>query len=131
MPRGDGTGPLGMGPKTGNGAGCCSGYDVVGPVNSWWKKGCFCRGGCFGRDGGAAEPGRNFRWQNRYNATKQPFWARGRHFLWNRPQAPGFPSSAGFSDKESEVEFLKREASALEEELNQIKTHIENLNKDS
>jgi hypothetical protein len=33
-------------------------------------------------------------------------------------------------DKESEIELLNREASALEEELKQIKTRLENLTKD-
>ena len=30
MPRGDGTGPMGMGPRTGRGAGFCAGYGVPG-----------------------------------------------------------------------------------------------------
>ncbi len=33
MPRGDGTGPQGLGPMTGRGAGFCSGYDVPGYAN--------------------------------------------------------------------------------------------------
>jgi hypothetical protein len=34
MPRGDRTGPGGMGPMTGRGAGYCAGYDVPGYVNA-------------------------------------------------------------------------------------------------
>ncbi|HHY81012.1 MAG TPA: DUF5320 domain-containing protein, partial [Thermoanaerobacter sp.] len=30
MPRGDGTGPMGLGPRTGRGLGYCSGYNVPG-----------------------------------------------------------------------------------------------------
>ena len=30
MPRGDGTGPMGMGPMTGKGAGYCAGYQNTG-----------------------------------------------------------------------------------------------------
>jgi len=30
MPRGDGTGPMGMGPRTGRGAGYCAGYNIPG-----------------------------------------------------------------------------------------------------
>ena len=33
MPRGDGTGPMGMGPMTGRGAGYCAGYSVAGFMN--------------------------------------------------------------------------------------------------
>lgn len=34
MPRGDGTGPSGMGPLTGRGAGLCNGYDTPGFRNA-------------------------------------------------------------------------------------------------
>ncbi len=33
MPRGNGTGPMGMGPMTGRGAGYCAGYGVPGCMN--------------------------------------------------------------------------------------------------
>ncbi len=33
MPRGDGTGPMGMGPMTGRGAGYCAGFSVPGFMN--------------------------------------------------------------------------------------------------
>ena len=33
MPRGDGTGPMGMGPMTGRAAGFCAGYPVPGYMN--------------------------------------------------------------------------------------------------
>jgi len=33
MPRGDGTGPAGMGPMTGRAAGYCAGYGVPGNMN--------------------------------------------------------------------------------------------------
>ena len=35
MPRGDGTGPGGMGPMTGRGAGYCAGYSVPGYMNPY------------------------------------------------------------------------------------------------
>lgn len=34
MPRGDGTGPAGMGPRTGRGAGYCAGYSSPGFANA-------------------------------------------------------------------------------------------------
>ncbi len=33
MPRGDGTGPVGMGPMSGRGAGFCAGYNMQGVAN--------------------------------------------------------------------------------------------------
>jgi hypothetical protein len=35
MPRGDGTGPAGMGPMTGRAAGYCAGYNVPGFMNPY------------------------------------------------------------------------------------------------
>ena len=35
MPRGDGTGPGGMGPMTGRAAGYCAGYSAPGFANSY------------------------------------------------------------------------------------------------
>ena len=35
MPRGDGTGPAGMGPMTGRAAGYCAGYGVPGFMNPY------------------------------------------------------------------------------------------------
>ena len=43
MPRGDGTGPMGLGPMTGRAAGYCAGYPVPGFMNPY--------GGRFGRAG--------------------------------------------------------------------------------
>ncbi len=44
MPRGDGTGPNGMGPRTGRGLGYCNGYD-----NPGFNKGMPRGGAGFGR----------------------------------------------------------------------------------
>ena len=65
MPRGDRTGPMGMGPMTGRGAGHCNGFAEPGYTNPVG----FARGfGCgFGR-------GRGHR--NMFRATGMPEWAR-------------------------------------------------------
>ena len=39
MPRGDGTGPNGMGPMTGRGKGFCAGFNVPGFMNSGFGRG--------------------------------------------------------------------------------------------
>jgi len=46
MPRGDGTGPMGMGPMTGRAAGYCAGYSAPSFMNSVGGRG---RGGGVGR----------------------------------------------------------------------------------
>jgi hypothetical protein len=130
MPRGDGTGPLGMGPKTGRGAGFCTGYDVAGYANPWFGRGYFCRGGNFGRSGMPAG-GRSFRWRNWYNATGEPFWARGRQLSWNWPQGQTPQQESSPANNEAEINYLKNEASILENELKNIKERLENLTKDS
>ena len=59
MPRGNGTGPMGMGPMTGRAAGFCAGNDVSGFISPAFGRGCgmgfgrgrgmgFRRGGGFG-----------------------------------------------------------------------------------
>jgi hypothetical protein len=63
MPKGNGTGPLGMGPMTGRGAGLCAGNNFI---NSATGRGCgmgLLRGGGFGR-------------RNIFQATGIPGWMR-------------------------------------------------------
>ena len=64
MPGGDRTGPMGMGPRTGRGAGYCAGAGAPGFVNRMV-------GGFFGRGRGG---GRG--WRNMFHATGLPGWAR-------------------------------------------------------
>ncbi|HHW12652.1 MAG TPA: DUF5320 domain-containing protein [Firmicutes bacterium] len=102
MPRGDGSGPRGMGPMTGRGAGFCAGFAAPGyanPVNS----------GCgFGRGHGS---------RRRFCATG---WPRGAHFgaLGNRAF---FPSDV------DEKELLTRQAKMLEEKLAEVKKRLEDF----
>lgn len=62
MPFGDGTGPTGVGPMTGRGAGFCAGYAVPGRDN--FAPGRACR-----------RPGARG-WRNRYYATGLTGWQR-------------------------------------------------------
>ena len=52
MPRGDGQGPMGMGPMTGRGAGFCAGFATPGFNNPMMGRGCGRGGRGFGRGGG-------------------------------------------------------------------------------
>jgi hypothetical protein len=66
MPRGDRSGPLGMGPRTGRAAGYCGGYPVAGYANT------LPGGDSYGRGGGRG--GRGHR--NWYYATGLTGWQR-------------------------------------------------------
>ena len=80
MPRGDGTGPMGMGPMTGRAAGYCAGYPVPGYMNPGLGRG-FGRG-FWGRGRGGGWGRRNW-----FYATGVPGWARA---------GPGLPAWGGY-----------------------------------
>ncbi len=112
MPRGDGTGPAGMGPMTGRGAGYCAGYDAPGYMNPYGGRPGQAAFGGFGR-------GRGYR--RSYYATGLPFWMR---------QNPQPPAPAGYQrpeEPEQEVEQLKQHADALQKQLDQIQARMDEL----
>ena len=116
MPRGDGTGPMGMGPMTGRAAGYCAGYPVPGYMNPYGGRGGF--GGGWGR-------GR----RNWYSATGLPGWYRASVGLpaWGGPGfVPTVPPTTAPS-KEQEVEFLKAQAESMEGALGEIRKRLEEL----
>jgi hypothetical protein len=107
MPGGDGTGPVGMGPMTGRGAGYCAGYPTPGyrgPVGGrgFWGRG---RGGGRGRRNGCY-------------ATGLPFWARAAQGLFGAPSV------------EQERDALRQQSQQLQESLNAINQRIEDLEKE-
>ncbi len=118
MPRGDGTGPMGMGPMTGRGAGYCAGFGVPGYMNPTPAvgfgigygrgRGFFCRGGGRG-------------WRNMYYATGLPGWMRAGAYPSPYFQAP---------DPEMEKQALKRQADMIKAELEQIGKRLEELEKE-
>ncbi|MBE3582203.1 MAG: DUF5320 domain-containing protein [Thermoanaerobacteraceae bacterium] len=110
MPRGDRTGPWGLGPMTGRRAGYCAGFPVPGFMNpGWW--------GGFRRFWGGLGRG----WRHMYYATGLPGWMRGG--WW----APPFPGAAPYPEEFPEVEVLKQQASLLEQQLQAIRAQIEAL----
>ena len=102
MPRGDRTGPMGMGPMTGRGAGSCANYDVPGYANPM---------------PGFRAWGRGRGWRHRYYATGLPRWAR---FGGWEPGAPPVT-------KEEESEALKAQAEWLGEQLKTIQNRLSEL----
>ena len=108
MPADNGMGPMGWGPMTGRGAGFCAGYGVPGYMNPMPGRGFgmgFGRGRGFGM--GFGRGWRNWR------------WAAG------PAGVGGFPAPyVGDPDPEMEKLALKRQADALQSELEMIKKRL-------
>ncbi len=122
MPFGDGTGPNGLGPMTGRGAGYCAGYGTPGYMNPIPGRGYFGRSrGFFGRGGGRGR-------RNWYYATGLPGW--------NRVGA-GLPAWGGYPvpplepelSPQNEAVLLKEQVSAMEKEIKEIHRYIADLEK--
>jgi len=103
MPRGDGTGPMGMGPMTGRAAGYCAGYGVPGYANSF-------RGLGAGYGGGRGR-------RNWFYATGIPAWS----FSGAPYRAPYAPT------RDQEMEALKNQAEHLEGALGDIRKRLQEL----
>ncbi|UCF06345.1 MAG: DUF5320 domain-containing protein [bacterium] len=122
MPGGDRTGPMGMGPMTGRGAGYCAGYGMPGYMNPMPGRGFYGRGWGRGRGGG----GRG--WRNMYYATGLPGWARGGYPFWNWGYGgPGVPYMPPEIPKEQEMEALHEQAKFLERSLDEVKKRLGEL----
>jgi len=119
MPRGDGTGPLGMGPMSGRAAGFCAGYSVPGYMNGLPGGGRWGGRGWFGQG-----RGRGFR--NMYYATGLTGWQRA---------AAGFPGAytgaAPFSppemSSEQELAALRNQMTFMEDGLKRAQERIREL----
>jgi len=107
MPRGDGTGPMGMGARTGRSVGYCAGSEMPGYAHPAPGRGFgmgFGRGrGAGGRGSGGGGRG----WRNMFFATGLPGWMR-----FGEPQA------------------LKTQVEVLQSELDLIKKRLENTKDD-
>jgi hypothetical protein len=113
MPFGDRTGPAGLGPGTGRGAGFCGGFGIPGSLN---------RGGRFGFFGGG-RGGRGRR--NWFHATGLTGWQRGFGWPWGPQGASGLPYAGPSS--EGELDTLKDQAGYFESALASIRKRIEAL----
>jgi len=137
MPRGDGTGPAGMGPMTGRAAGYCAGYPVPGFMNPIPGGGYGGWGRGYGRGGGAGQGGRGSR---RSYGLYGPY---GGGFV---PPQPGYgpygvpygpppgpvPNWGGYAypappPPEQELGMLRDQAEYLEGALGDIRKRIEEL----
>lgn len=110
MPFGDGTGPAGMGPMTGRGAGYCAGYGMPGYMNPTSGRG-------FGRGWGRGR-GRGRGW--------------GRGFGWGAGWGGAYPYGAPAYNPapKEELDMLKQHAEFLESELESVKKRMDELAKE-
>lgn len=123
MPRGDGTGPAGMGPMTGRAAGYCAGYAVPGYTNPVSGRGFWGRG-----RGGRGGLG----WRNQFYATGLPGWQRTAMgypaFGGAVPAAVPYPDPfAPTISSEQQIDALKGQANYFEDALNGIRKQIEEI----
>jgi len=115
MPGGDRTGPIGLGPRTGRGAGYCSGSSTPGYMNP---------GPGFGRGFGRARGlGRGFWGRGR------DYWRRGFYDPYNRPLFYDFVTYPQPS-KEDEKAYLEETLKNLEEEIKNLRNRIQELSKE-
>jgi len=111
MPFGDRTGPAGLGPRTGRGAGFCGGFGVPGSEN---------------RAGGFGFVGRGRRgWRNWFHATGLTGWQRASGSPWG-PQGVSGPQYAA-SNREEELGASKNQAGYFESVLEAIRKRLDAL----
>ncbi len=125
MPGGDGTGPGGMGPRTGRATGYCAGYPTPGSMNP-----IAGRGFGFSRGGGGG--GRGHR--NMFYATGLTGWQRtGYAYPAAGNYGQGVPNySAPYGapavpTREQELGLLKDQAEYLNNTLEEINKRINEL----
>ena len=116
MPFGDRTGPQGLGPRTGRGAGFCSGFSGPGYMNPVPGRGF----AGFGRGRGSRGFGRGRGWRNWYWETGVPGWMRGGY---------GSPRFAPRVTSEEEMDILRDEAEYLKQQLSDVQDRISALEK--
>lgn len=115
MPRGDRTGPTGMGPMTGRAAGYCAGYATPGYANAGFGRGFAAGRGCWGGGGRG--------WRNMYYATGLPRWAR----YSGHPAPHAYPGPYTEPDPAIEKQALKNQADALQAQLDLVRKRLSDL----
>ena len=125
MPRGDGTGPAGLGPMTGRAAGYCAGFAVPGFMNPAVGGGGFWRRGAGGGGRG---------WRNWYRATGAPGWARASAGMpaWGGPWPAYYPpASVPYAPSgEDDLAMLKQQSEMLKQQLETITERIGEFEKE-
>ena len=118
MPRGDKTGPEGMGPITGRGMGFCAGYNTAGFANAGFGGNRIGHGFGFGGGRGGWS---HRRWQgDAYGWQRTP--AGGFH------QGPAMPQAvAPVMTREQQLQQLNAQVTHYEQALNALRAHIKEI----
>lgn len=111
MPLGDRTGPAGLGPMTGRGAGYCAGYSTPGYANPVPG-----RGGGYGRG-----------WGRGFGRGWGLGWRRGYPYDANYGYADPYSAYPERISPEQEASMLAEQSKALEKELEAVKKRIKEL----
>ena len=134
MPRGDGSGPMGMGPRTGRAAGYCAGYTVPGFMNPTLGRGLGMARGRGGGGGLGTARGRGG------GGGLGMAWRRGRGGGWGRGSGLGLEGGWGFSPAplgapyaaaepaaEQQLASLREQAAWLEQQMSAVNERIQAL----
>jgi hypothetical protein len=114
MPRGNRTGPIGMGPMSGRAAGYCAGFHTAGSENRpLWRD---FRSG-FAQDFGLGGRGGGYGWRHMFWATELPGWMRLGKYSAPKPN----------SDPARERQALKHQAEDLQSQLDLINKRLNEL----
>ena len=149
MPRGDGTGPGGLGPMTGRGAGFCAGYSTPGYMNPYGGRPGMGRGMGYGRGMGFGRgmgygrgmgfgrgmgygrgmgSGRGFYGYSNYGvAPYDPYYAGPPPQYAGGYSIPYNAGGTGTVSPQQELEMLKGQAEVLEDQMDGIKSRIQEL----
>ena len=114
MPRGDRTGPDGLGPMTGRAAGYCAGSNVPGYMNP-----------AGGRMGANVRYGRGLAWRRGHGGGR----GYGRGYFPPVQPAPYPPAPNTTITPQQEQEYLREDAKYLEQQLAQINKRLDELEK--
>jgi len=114
MPRGDSTGPMGMGPMTGRQTGYCAGYSMPGFLNNAGRRGM---GMGFGHGIHLGGRGGGLRQRHRFFAAGVP----------GRAWFGGPPTPFQQADPEREKQALQRQAEDLQSEMDAVKKRLDEL----
>ena len=116
MPKGDRTGPMGRGAKSGRAAGFCAGYNKPGYANSV-TFGVARMGMGRMRNDWAGRPAGGRGGRNRFGATGQPYFAN----QW------GYPPTDQSITPEMEKIHLKNRSQMLQSELDTINQRLDEI----
>jgi len=118
MPRGDRTGPAGMGSMTGRGLGYCAGNVAPG-----FASGSYGRGGGFGRGFGLGSRRGGYGYQAAYPAYPPPYapWTYGNNY----PPVPGQTTGPDLAALQSQAEQLQTMLTNVQKQMEEMEAHKE------